>query len=337
MAIQPAPAHFEGTLSDLYDRHIEGALPSRNAVSRFHQWMCRYVDADSKDAPERVFPVRAVTGTTRRQNLKTADGTCIAPCDNSPGWVVHALLTSDTGSHRVQLEDWADFERLMARDIATHMFDVKKCLAWSANTFGWYVAHILPAKNGDTDWRRWSRREVAGRFFRTLHPCNLFLVPGVRNRELGESTEVIAWMASRFAERYGPDLWQDFVHRSTGALPAAASQAKATGSIWVRIQQPEPRSKNSVETPPPDHDVDSRARVQQRYAAARLTFKRDVIEPLSEDDAFEVVTPFGTFRFTKREFYSDFANIPLTRSYREHGVYHGASLHLKALHRRMPA
>ena len=133
------------------------------------------------------------------------------------------------------------------------------------------------------------------------------------------------------------NLWQDFVHRSTGALPAAASQATATGSIWVRIQQPEPRSKDSVETPPPDHDVDSRARVQQRYAAARLTFKRDVIEPLAEDDAFEVVTPFGTFRFTKREFYSDFANIPLTRSYREHGVYHGASLHLKALHRRMPA
>lgn len=145
-------------------------------------------------------------------------------------------------------------------------------------------------------------------------------------------------MASRFAEKYGTDLWQDFVHRSTGAVPAVGSQARnAIGSMWVRIQQPERRSKNSVDILPPNQDADSRARVKQRYAATRLTFKRDVIEPLAEDDAFEVLTPFGTFRFTKRQFYLDFPNIPATRSYRYHGRYHGASLHLQALHRRMPA
>ena len=89
------------------------------------------------------------------------------------------------------------------------------------------------------------------------------------------------------------NLWQDFVHRSTGALPAAASQATASGSIWVRIQQPEPRSKNIVETPPPDDDAGSRGQVKQRCTATRLTFKQDVIEPLAEDDAFEVVTRSG--------------------------------------------
>ena len=61
-----------------------------------------------------------------------------------------------------------------------------------------------------------------------------------------------------------------------------------------------------------------------------------VIEPLTEDDAFEVETPFGTFRFTKRQFYADFPRIPVTASYRERGLYHGAKLHLQALHRRIP-
>jgi hypothetical protein len=46
--------------------------------------------------------------------------------------------------------------------------------------------------------------------------------------------------------------------------------------------------------------------LKQRYSEVRLTFKRDTIEPLAEDDGFEVVTPFGTFRFAKRQFYSDF-------------------------------
>ena len=45
---------------------------------------------------------------------------------------------------------------------------------------------------------------------------------------------------------------------------------------------------------------------------------------------FEVVTPMGIYRFTKRTFYSEFPNIPETASYREHGVYHCEKLHLKA-------
>ncbi len=261
------------------------------------------------------------------------DGTRIAPSDNSPAWVVHALLMGNNRSHPLQLDSWADFNTLMCSKIATHMFDVPKCVAWSANSFGWYVAHILPAKNRNTAWRNWSRPEVARRFFRTLHPCNLFFVPGVRNRELGESTSVIAHILMRFSERYGSDFWQDFVRRSTGELTPAAQLPASDGSLLVRLGEPKPRPvrpQKVTNSKPTDL-----AQGTVRYSASRLTFKRDVIEPLAEDEAFEVETPFGTFRFTKRQFYEDFPNIPRTESYRSLGIYHGAKLHQKALHRRI--
>jgi len=59
-----------------------------------------------------------------------------------------------------------------------------------------------------------------------------------------------------------------------------------------------------------------------RYQFHRLGFRADVIEPLADDDVFEVITPLGTFRMSKRAFYHDFANVTRTMSYRERGLYH---------------
>ncbi|MDZ4797719.1 MAG: hypothetical protein SGI92_06120 [Bryobacteraceae bacterium] len=338
--MQMAPTHFEGTLRELYDRHIEAVLPSRDSVLQFHEWMCRYVDAtvdESTDWAARVFPVRAVTGMQRGQVVRTADGTAMVPCDNSPAWVVHALLLGGAGTHQLELKNWADFQRLMSRDIATHMFDVLKCVRWSANTQGWYVAHILPAKNRDIVFRNWNRQEVCRRFFRTLHPCNLFFVPGARNRELGESVDVIAFVTARFAERYGHDLWQDFVSRSVDLRSAFDWRGtRDDGGLYVRLPMmsaSRPHVQSGAQRA--EHSTHDSAEVEARYRASRLTFKRDVIEPLGSEDVFEVITPHGTFRFTKSEFYADFPGIPLTASYREKGIYHGANLHEKALHRRI--
>ena len=59
-----------------------------------------------------------------------------------------------------------------------------------------------------------------------------------------------------------------------------------------------------------------------RYEFYRLGFRADVIEPLADDDIFEIVTPIDRFRMTKRQFYDDFANVTRTTSYRERGLYH---------------
>ena len=46
-----------------------------------------------------------------------------------------------------------------------------------------------------------------------------------------------------------------------------------------------------------------------RYEFCRLGFRADVIELLADDDVLEIVTPLGTFRMTKGDFYRDFANV----------------------------
>jgi hypothetical protein len=58
------------------------------------------------------------------------------------------------------------------------------------------------------------------------------------------------------------------------------------------------------------------------YDASRLRFVSDRIEPLRDGDQFEIVTPDGTFRMTKAQFYSDFANVVASKSYQSAGYYH---------------
>jgi hypothetical protein len=58
------------------------------------------------------------------------------------------------------------------------------------------------------------------------------------------------------------------------------------------------------------------------YTASRLRFIANRIEPLRPSDLFEVVTPHGTFRMTKAQFYKDFANVVASASYQKAGYYH---------------
>jgi hypothetical protein len=58
-----------------------------------------------------------------------------------------------------------------------------------------------------------------------------------------------------------------------------------------------------------------------RYTSTRLTFKRDVIEPLSDDDRFEIETPEGVFGLTKSEFHRAFSGVVDSESYRDRGLY----------------
>ena len=281
-------------------------------MNQFHQWMLEYCGDCGA-----VFPVRAVRNAERRKIYSTVDGTSIAPADNSPAWVVHAVRMER------RLRSYQDFRQLML-DMPTHMFDIRKCVRESANEYGWYVAHILPAKNRNINFLHWDRREVERRFYLTLHPCNLFFVPGVRNRELGENPDVIRYIASRYATRYGV-VWEQFLER-VGIPTGLGDPSFDPGNFRVEYALAGPR--------PPLLDIHS-ARlssdlVKVRYKASRLMFKRDAIEPLGADEFFEVITPMGVYRLTKGDFYTQFPSVTKTPSYRDSGLYHGAKLHLKA-------
>jgi len=69
---------------------------------------------------------------------------------------------------------------------------------------------------------------------------------------------------------------------------------------------------------------------QLKYEANRLEFRRDAIEPLSDDATFEVATPAGSFRMTKQDFHACFPEIVSSVSYRDLGLYHYPMIPYKA-------
>jgi hypothetical protein len=92
------------------------------------------------------------------------------------------------------------------------------------STAGWHVAHILNAKDRNTDWQVWTRADVQRRFFRNIHPCNCFYVPKRGWHQYGGDPSVVGYLAERYAERYA-DVWPTFLK-----LAGAASVPKTDGS-----------------------------------------------------------------------------------------------------------
>jgi len=71
--------------------------------------------------------------------------------------------------------------------------------------------------------------------------------------------------------------------------------------------------------------------IHRQYEFSRLGFRADVIEPLSMDDRFCIVTPVGTFAMTKRQFYEAFPNVVASKSYRYGKIYYYPTVPQKAL------
>ena len=69
---------------------------------------------------------------------------------------------------------------------------------------------------------------------------------------------------------------------------------------------------------------------QPNYTATHLEFRRDTIEPLSDDAVFEIETPDGIFRMTKADFHAQFPEIVSSLSYRDLGLYHYPMIPYKA-------
>jgi 2-oxoglutarate dehydrogenase complex dehydrogenase (E1) component-like enzyme len=68
------------------------------------------------------------------------------------------------------------------------------------------------------------------------------------------------------------------------------------------------------------------------YKHQRLCFYSSVIEPLHDEDLFQVETyNHGTFRVTKAQFHQHFPNVVKSGSYKEHGMYHYPTVPGKAL------
>jgi uncharacterized protein (DUF1697 family) len=66
------------------------------------------------------------------------------------------------------------------------------------------------------------------------------------------------------------------------------------------------------------------------YEAKHLTFRRDPIDALRNEELFEVITPAGRFRMSRGDFYTQFSEVANSSSYRQLGEYHYPMIPYKA-------
>ncbi|HYD53677.1 MAG TPA: hypothetical protein VEA99_13665 [Gemmatimonadaceae bacterium] len=127
---------------------------------------------------------------------------------------------------------------------------------------------------------------------------------------------MLAYFAARHAVRYAA-VWEEFV-----SLAKVDGERYGPAPVGLRYAfDDSQQARRRV----PARPRGQAAEIEQGvviYRATRLTFKRDLIEPLDAEARFRCVTPAGAFEMSKQEFYEAFPRVPLTASYREAGVYH---------------
>jgi len=315
-SLVPSPIEYDGSLDEFIHKYVLPNLPSRDVVAAFHSALILYLEE-----PNPLLLLRQVGDTERRYTYQTSDGIRFRATDNAPAWWLHATLVQE---HRIARDAFAE----VVATIPTHMFDVAASTGPTASAAGWHIAHIFDVKDGNTDYKQWSRAEVVDRFVRNIHPCNYFLIAKTEWHRWGGDKRVIGSFAALYAERYS-DVWPEFLRL---ARAHEATLVRISGQISYRYSAQEPKTRGPerikprvIREPVRSAYVPS-GHASVTYSASRLTFKRDVIEPLDDDDAFSVVTPIGTFQMTKAEFYETFPNVPLTNSYQHVGIYHYPTL-----------
>lgn len=307
-ALVRSPAAFDGTLEDFIERYILPDLPTPSAVTAFHHALAEYVAH-----PDALFLLRAVSGTERRVAYRTNDGTRFKATDNAPAWWAHAMLAQG-----YEIAPGAFGE--VVDTMPAHLFDIRSSAAPTANAAGWHIAHIFDVKDGDTNYAKWHRADVARRFVRNVHPCNYFPLPKPEWRRWGGDERVIGVFAAVYASRYA-SVWREFL-----ALADATENtlSRITGSVSYSYSVSVPGrlsvdQHGSALTKSAPNAPGCNAAAE--YRVARLTFKRDAIEPLQDTDILRIVTAHGTFEMTRADFYEVFPNVVRSRSYRDGGNY----------------
>jgi hypothetical protein len=303
-SIPTAPTEFDGTVAEFVDLHMEGVLPQRAEVAYWHERLLEFA------ASGEPLPVRYTSDQERGVTCISATGAAVKPTDNSPAWWMHFVCFNGIRDARLQ-------------DVPSHMFEVAREMRANVSTAGWHVAHILDAKDRNTNWRSWSHADVVRRFLRNIHPCNCFYLPKPQWRRYGGDAAIIGYIAARYAERYRT-TWTDFLGRAGGVSPLCGD-----GRVRLVISP----ALDPVPAPILDGGDPT---IAASYRFSRLAFRSDVIERLGAHDIFEVITPNGRFRMTKSDFRRTFPNVIASKSYRERGLYHYSRLPRAALQFLLP-
>jgi hypothetical protein len=279
----PAPETFDGTLADLFDRFIEPNLPTAAEVEAWHRRIVSHCEQ-----PDTVFLLRQVRGLERGTMYSTSDGYRLVPTDNAPGWWMHFVTFNG-------IRD-VDFI-----DAPTHFHEVPRRLPTTISAAGWHVAHMLNAKDRNTDWHTLSRRELVRRFVRNLHPCNLFYIPKSEWQRHGGDPHVIGFFASVYAWRYGA-VWTEFLRLAEGEPPPgvpmlryACRLKRATRPFGARVTIAADGDRISPYPPPgppglgdslrrPDDTAANPPREGDRIQRSQRDFMRELARQFGRDE-----------------------------------------------------
>ena len=225
----PAPPSFDGPFSKFFDAYVLPNTPSVDRVREFDRRLRR-----SLSAPDPVFPIRALRGLDRGQIARTETGFQVLPTDNAPVWWLHAFLLSD--------DPFPEDDATLFESLPCHMFRRPRDRS-DLNAAGYHAAHLVDAKNGDTDWTHWSRQELERRVLVSIHPCNMVLVAKQDWQRWGGRRDIIAWCQDRYVERFG-DLMSSFLER------AGAARVESDCPADITYTYPTSKSEKATRTTP---------------------------------------------------------------------------------------
>jgi hypothetical protein len=185
------PLQFDGKFSDFFEQHVEPNLPPPERIKAFDALLRRHLSSNDP-----IYLTRYVRGQVRGKICRTTDGGRILPTDNAPVWWLHAFLLSDEPL-------LADSEALFS-GLPCHFHQAARFQ--TLNQAGFHAAHIVPAKNRNTDWQSWSRDDLARRMLLNIHPCNMFLVAKQEWGRNGGRPDIISWIVDAYRRRYGESM-----------------------------------------------------------------------------------------------------------------------------------
>jgi hypothetical protein len=185
----PAPPQFAGPLSEFFEKYVWPNSPSTERVMEFDQFLRSYLNSENP-----IHVLRTVKTLKRGVEFRNKGGYRILPTDNSPVWWLHAFLRTNAALP-------ADPEKFFV-SLPAHMFHLPRDVRY-LNKFGFHAAHLVNAKNGDTDWQSWSRKELVRRTLVNIHPLNVFLIAKANWQKFGGHPQTLSWVSAQYLHRYG--------------------------------------------------------------------------------------------------------------------------------------
>jgi hypothetical protein len=303
VTITPPPARFEGRFSQFYERYIEPNLPSAESVAAFDLRLRQHLsDADP------VHVVRYVRGQTRGTLCRTGEGWQILPTDNAPVWWTHALLHSG-GS-------LAEDASVLFGTMPDHLFKVARFQ--TLNQAGYHAAHILSAKNRDTDWHSWTRNELARRMLVNIHPCNMFLIAKTEWMRNGGRADIIAWVTNAYLGRYGATM-ERFLDDGAPGAPVPGEPVEDPDYQYgvAEAAMHRPRSSAAERRPSPQQHGTPGIRLTKRPMIWRDLVGTDAVLDITMGDARYQLPHDDLVGWVR-----DHTSALETASWRQGGAYH---------------